>query len=81
MIWLTIGFELLKKSYLFISGILGIFLLGRNSRLAKENEKLKSVAEEKDKLIKIQNKVISAAQNNKPVDLNLNIKRMRQKEL
>jgi|GEM_PF-3805218 len=81
MIWLSLGFELIKKSYLFLGGLLGIFLLGRNSTLAKENDKLKIIIEDKDKLIKIQSKVLNAAQNNKPADLNTSIKRMRQKEL
>ena len=81
MIWLTIAFDLIKKSYLGIIGIFGLFLLGRNSKLSKENEKLNNETKHSHKTIKIQNEVIDVLQNNRPADLNTNIKRMRKKQL
>ena len=81
MMWLTIAFDLIKKSYLGIIGLFGLLLLGRNSRLSKENDKLNNETKHNHKTIKIQNEVIDVLQNNRPADLNTNIKRMRKKRL
>ncbi|MGI4775337.1 MAG: hypothetical protein ACRYE9_00120 [Janthinobacterium lividum] len=74
-------FEILKKSYLVILGIFGLFLIGKNSKLAKENEKLNIDIKDNSRIIKTQNQVIHAMQNNQAVDLNTNIKRMYQNKL
>ena len=81
MMWFTIAFDLIKKSYLGIVGLFGLFLLGRNSRLSKENDKLNNETKHNYETIKIQNEVIDVLQNNRPADLNTNIKRMRKKQL
>lgn len=81
MMWLTTAFGLIKKSYLGILAVFGIFLLRRNSKLTRENEELGNHLRDNEKVIKVQNEVIHALQNNKPADLDTNIKRMHNKEL
>lgn len=74
-------FQTFKQLFVFILGALGLFLMGRNSKLAKENEKLNTVIKDNNKIIKMQDKVIHAVQNHKPCDLGTNIKRMYEDKL
>ncbi len=75
---------LTKKINLAVFGILGflsLFLIGRNSKLAKLNESLNRKNKNQNKTIKIQKKVIDVAKNTKPTDIAGNIERMYQDKL
>ena len=64
-----------------VLGVFSIFLLGRNSKLASENENLKAETQTQEKIITIQNKVLDAAKDTPDVDLDGNIARMQNDKL
>ena len=64
-----------------IAGVFAIFLLGRNSKLAKQNESLQTANAQQEKIITIQNKVLDAAKDIPDVDLDGNIARMQNDKL
>ena len=70
-----------KHLLLLITGFVSLFLLGRNSRLSKQNKTLSSDLQGQSQIIDIQKKVIDVAKNNKRTKLNGNITRMRKDEL
>ena len=81
MIWWPIISEFINKAGGTLMSFFSLFLLGRNSKLSKENELLKLQTQEKDRIITIQNKVLDAAYSNVSVDLDDNLERMRQNKL
>lgn len=81
MIWWSIISEFINKAGVTVMSFFSLFLLGRNSKLSKENELLKLQTQEKDKVITIQNKVLDAAYSNTDVDIHDNLERMRQNKL
>ena len=62
-------------------GLFSLFLLGRNSRLSKQNQRLNSNLQGQKQTIEIQKKVINVAKNTKPTDIDGNIERMRKNKL
>lgn len=66
---------------LAIIGLFSLFLLGRNSRLSKQNKTLSSDLQGQSQIIDIQKKVIDVAKNNKHTELNGTIGRMRRDKL
>ena len=78
--WWSIIPEFFNKAGSTLMSFFSLFLLGKNSRLTKENEILKINAQDKDKIIAIQNKVLDATANNKTSDNDV-IERMRQNKL
>jgi hypothetical protein len=80
MIW-TLIVSNLSKVGMGIFGAIGLFLMGRNSKLASENNRLQQDAKASDKIIDIQKKVIDVAQNTAAADLDGNIARMQNDKL
>lgn len=76
--WWSIIPEFINKAASIIMSFFSLFLLGKNSRLTKENEILKINAQDKDKIIAIQNKVLDATANNQATSPDDAIERMRQ---
>lgn len=76
--WWSIIPEFINKAGSIIMSFFSLFLLGKNSRLTKENEILKITAQDKDKIIAIQNKVLDATANNQATSPDDAIERMRQ---
>lgn len=64
-----------------IWGIFTLYILGRNSKLSKQNDELNLDVKEQAKTITIKDKVINVVQNTKPTDINGNIERMRKNKL
>lgn len=64
-----------------IFGAIGLFLYGRNSKLAQENARLQQGLKIHDKIIDIQKKVIDVTQNTSATDLNGNLQRMHDDKL
>jgi len=71
----------LKSIGLGIWGIFTIYILGKNSKLSKENDNLNSSLKEQSKNIEIKDKVINVVQNIKATDINGNAERMRKNKL
>jgi hypothetical protein len=80
MIW-TLFVSNLSKVGMGIFGAIGLFLYGKNSKLAAENSRLQQDAKASDKIIDIQKKVIDVTQNTAATDLDGNIARMRDDKL
>lgn len=76
--WWSIIPEFISKAGGTLMSFFSLFLLGKNSRLTKENEILKLNAQDKDKIIAIQNKVLDATANNQTTSPYDAIERMRQ---
>ena len=74
-------FQKLGRVALAGLGVFSLFLLGRNSRLSKQNNALNQVNAASSKTIEIQKKVIDVTKNRKRVDLSGILERMRQDEL
>jgi len=70
-------FQKIKRISLAIIGLFSLFLLGRNSRLSKQNKTLSSDLQGQSQIIDIQKKVIDVTKNNKHTELNGTIQRMR----
>lgn len=71
----------LKNISFGIWGVFTIYILGKNSKISKQNDKLNLDIKEQSKNIEIKHKVINVVQNTKPTDIGSNIKRMRNKKL
>jgi len=80
MIWAFV-LENLSKIGMGIFGAIGLFLYGRNSKLAQENARLQQGLKIHDKIIDIQKKVIDVTQNTSATDLNGNLQRMHDDKL
>jgi hypothetical protein len=74
-------FQKIERISLAIIGLFSLFLLGRNSRLSKQNKTLSSDLQGQSQIIDIQKKVIDVTKNNKHTELNGTIQRMRRDEL
>lgn len=74
-------FQKIERISLAIIGIFSLFLIGRNSRLSKQNKSLSSDLQGRSKIIDIQGKVINVVQNTKSVNIDDNIERMRKDKL
>lgn len=74
-------FQKVEKLALFVLGLFSLFLLGRNSRLSRQNKRLNSNLQGQKQTIEIQKKVINVAKNTKSVDISGNIERMRKNKL
>lgn len=70
-----------KSIGLGIWGIFTLYILGRNSKLSKQNDGLNSDIKEQAKTIEIKDKVINVVQNTKSTNIDGNIKRMCNKKL
>ena len=71
----------LRSIGLGIWGVFTLYILGKNSKLSKQNDALNSDIKERAKTIEIKDKVINVVQNTKPTNLNGNIERMRSQKL
>jgi lysozyme len=71
----------LKSIGLSIWGVFTLYILGKNSKLSKQNDELNLDVKEQSKTIEIKDKVINVVQNTKPTDIDGNIERMRNKKL
>jgi len=71
----------LKSISLGIWGVFTLYILGRNSKLSKQNDELNLDVKEQAKTIEIKDKVINVVQNTKPTDIDGNIKRMQKNKL
>ena len=80
LIW-TFLISNLSKIGIGITGILGFFLYGKNSKLTRENKELQQSLESSNRVVEIQNKVINVTQNTKPTDFDGNLQRMRDGKL
>jgi len=80
MIWVFV-LENLSKIGMGVFGAIGLFLYGRNSKLAEENTRLQQDLKTNNKIIDIQKKVIDVAQNTQSTDLDGNLERMREDKL
>ena len=74
-------FTQIEKIGLAILGVFSLFLLGRNSRLSKQNKSLSSDLQGQSQIIDIQKKVIDVTKNTKPTNLDGNLERMRKDKL
>lgn len=72
-------FENLKSFIFGIWGIFTIYLLGKNSKLSKQNDNLNKNVIEQSKNIEIKKEIIDVIQKTKPSNISGNIKRMRNK--
>ncbi len=71
----------LKSISLGIWGIFTLYILGKNSKLSKQNDALNLDVKEQARTIAIKDKVINVVQNTKPTGIDGNIKRMRKNKL
>jgi len=66
------------------AGLLGLFMfyvLGKNSKLKKENDDLNTTVLNQAKNIEVKKEIIDVIKKNKSVDVTGNVKRMRDKKL
>ena len=66
------------------AGLLGLFMLyvmGKNSKLKKENDDLNITVLDQAKNIELKGEIIDVVKTTKPTDVTGNIKRMRNKKL
>ena len=70
-----------KTIGLGIWGVFTLYILGKNSKLSKQNDELNLDVKEQAKTIEIKDKVINVVQNTKDTNLNGNIERMRKNKL
>lgn len=71
----------LRSIGLGIWGVFTLYILGKNSKLSKQNDELNLDVKEQAKTIEIKDKVINVVQNTKDTNLNGNIERMRKNKL
>lgn len=71
----------LSKIGMGVFGAIGLFLYGKNSKLAQENARLQQGLNIGDKIIDIQKKVIDVTQNTHATDLDGNLQRMQNDKL
>ena len=71
----------LKSIGLGIWGVFTLYILGKNSKLSKDNNNLNLSLKEQSKNIEIKDKIINVVQNTKSTDIDGNIKRMRNQKL
>lgn len=71
----------LRSIGLGIWGVFTLYILGKNSKLSKQNDALNSDIKEQAKTIEIKDKVINVVQNTKPTNIDGNIERMRKNKL
>jgi predicted PP-loop superfamily ATPase len=57
--------------------VLTLYLVGRNSKLSKQNDSLNKTALEQSKNIEVKKEVINALREIKDLDINGNVERMR----
>lgn len=74
-------FQKVKNLALFILSLFSLFLLGRNSRLSKQNRRLNSNLQGLSQTIETQKKVINVIKTTKDTDIAGNIKRMQDNKL
>ncbi len=66
------------------AGVLGLFMfyvLGKNSKLKKENDDLNTTVINQAKNIEVKKEIVDVIKKNKSVDVTGNVKRMRNKKL
>ena len=71
----------LRSIGLGIWGVFTLYILGKNSKLSKQNDALNSDIKEQAKTIERKDKVINVVQNTKPTNIDGNIERMRKNKL
>lgn len=62
-------------------GLFTLYLVGKNSKLSKQNDNLNKNVIEQSKNIEIKKEVINVIQKTKPTNISGNVERMRNKEL
>lgn len=78
---LSFIFSHIEKFGIAVLGLFSVILLGRNSSLSKQNQKLNQDLNDQEDLIEIQKKVIHVNKTNKSVDLDGTVRRMRKNKL
>ena len=71
----------LKPLVMGVWGLFTLYLVGRNSKLSKQNDSLNKDVIEQSKNIEVKKEVINVIQNTKPTNISGNVERMRNKEL
>ena len=67
----------IKSIFTTVMAVLTLYLVGRNSKLSKQNDSLNKTALEQSKNIEVKKEVINALREIKDLDINGNIERMR----
>jgi predicted RNase H-like nuclease (RuvC/YqgF family) len=70
-------FANVKSIFTTIVAILTLYLVGRNSKLSKQNDSLNKDIMEQSKNIEVKKEVINALREIKDLDINGNVERMR----
>lgn len=71
----------LKPLMVGVWGLFTLYLVGRNSKLSKQNDSLNKDVTQQSKNIKIKKEIINVIQKTKPTNISGNVERMRNKEL
>ncbi len=71
----------LKAVAIGVWGIFTLYILGRNSRVVKENDQLNYIIKDQAKIIETKKEIINAIKQTRATDIGGNIKRMRDKKL
>lgn len=71
----------LKPLMVGVWGLFTLYLVGRNSKLSKQNENLNKDVIQQSKNIEIKKEIIDVIQKTKPSNITGNVERMRNKEL
>jgi hypothetical protein len=67
-----------------VTGLMGLFtlyLVGRNSKLSKQNDSLNKEVIQQSKNIQVKKEIINVIQKTKPSDITGNVERLRNKNL
>lgn len=67
----------IKSIFTTVMAVLTLYLVGRNSKLSKQNDSLNKTALEQSKNIEVKKEVINALREIKDLDINGNVERMR----
>ena len=71
----------IKSIFTTVMAVLTLYLVGRNSKLSKQNDSLNKTALEQSKNIEVKKEVINVIQKTKPCTIVGNVKRMRNNKL
>jgi hypothetical protein len=71
----------LKSIGMTIWGLLTLYIVGKNSKLSKQNDDLNTTVLNQAKNIEVKKEIIDVIKKNKSVNVTGNVKRMRDKKL
>lgn len=74
-------FANLKSVAIGVWGLFTLYLVGKNSKLLKQNDALNLTVQDQSKNIEIKKEIIDVIQKTKPTDVAGNVERMRNKDL